>query len=179
MRKSEFTDNKLRNAFIELYKKKPVDKIAIREVSELAETARGTFYIYYQDIYDLLETLESEMLQGIALLSSHNQGDLNKAYDFIDQNRDMLRALLGPYSNQSLEYKIKTMFQSEVLNKVARQDKVVTKTMRAKTEYTSSAALGMLKMFLFSDHELSKTEIARSIQDYSAYLDKMDGLEGE
>ena len=53
------------NAFIQLRAKKPLEKITIRELTQLAGINKATFYLHYQDIYDLSHQLETEMIQSI------------------------------------------------------------------------------------------------------------------
>ena len=45
----------LANSFKELVKKKPIEKITIREITDLAGVIRPTFYNHFQDKYELLE----------------------------------------------------------------------------------------------------------------------------
>lgn len=61
----ERTKNSIKNAFIELRSKKPLEKITVKELSELAVINRATFYSHYEDIYDLSEQIEDEILASI------------------------------------------------------------------------------------------------------------------
>lgn len=54
------TRNAIKNAFLELRAKKSTEKISIKELTELANINKATFYLHYHDIYDLAETLERE-----------------------------------------------------------------------------------------------------------------------
>ncbi len=60
---TDATRNKLIQAFCELYKKKPVSKITIKEITDLAGYNRCTFYQYFSDAYALLEYLEDKMIE--------------------------------------------------------------------------------------------------------------------
>ena len=61
---TEQTKDKLRSAFWTLYSSKPIDKITIKEITDLAGYNRGTFYLYYKDVYDILASIEAELLQA-------------------------------------------------------------------------------------------------------------------
>lgn len=41
-------------------KEKPIKDISVKELTDLADINRGTFYLHYRDIYDMLEQLEDE-----------------------------------------------------------------------------------------------------------------------
>lgn len=55
------TERAIRNAFYQLVQTKPVEKITVKELSELAEINKTTFYAHYETIYDLVATLEQEI----------------------------------------------------------------------------------------------------------------------
>lgn len=61
----ERTRRSIINAFIELRAKKPLEKITVKELSELALINKATFYSHFTDIYDLSEQLEKETIENI------------------------------------------------------------------------------------------------------------------
>ena len=67
--KSDQTKQALRDAFIRLYEQKDIRSISIRDITELAGYNRGTFYLYYLDIYDLFEQIKSELLSQLARMA--------------------------------------------------------------------------------------------------------------
>lgn len=62
---TEQTKANLRDAFWTLYMKKPIEKISVREITDLAGYNRGTFYLYYHDVYDLFSQIEEDLLTRI------------------------------------------------------------------------------------------------------------------
>ena len=48
-------DTLLAESFKELAKKHPIEKITIKEITDLAGVIRPTFYNHFQDKYELLE----------------------------------------------------------------------------------------------------------------------------
>ena len=59
------TKQNIINAFMELRQKKPLEKITVKELSELALINKATFYSHYNDIYDLSDQLEKETIDMI------------------------------------------------------------------------------------------------------------------
>lgn len=55
----------IKSAFLELRKKKPVEKITVTELSRLAEINKATFYLHYSDIYSLTDEMEDEAIDDI------------------------------------------------------------------------------------------------------------------
>ena len=64
-RRIQRTRNSLFSAFIELRAVKPVEKITVKELTEKANISKQTFYLHFQDIYDLSEYLENDALQSL------------------------------------------------------------------------------------------------------------------
>lgn len=52
----------IKAAFMTLRAKKPLEKITVKELSELAQINKATFYLHYRDIYDLSDQIEDEVL---------------------------------------------------------------------------------------------------------------------
>lgn len=61
----EKTKHGIFNAFIELRSKKPLERISVKELCELANINKSTFYAHYIDIYDLSDKIESEITAQI------------------------------------------------------------------------------------------------------------------
>ena len=55
----------IKEAFYQLRKKKPIEKISVKELSELAMINKATFYLHYKDVYDLSEKLENELITEV------------------------------------------------------------------------------------------------------------------
>jgi len=62
---TEQTKANLRAAFWSLYTQKPIEKISIKEITDTAGYNRGTFYLYYKDVYDIFSQIQEEILQTI------------------------------------------------------------------------------------------------------------------
>ncbi|MDE6789083.1 MAG: TetR/AcrR family transcriptional regulator [Ruminococcus sp.] len=61
----EKTRHGIFNAFIELRAKKPLERISVKEICELSNINKSTFYAHYLDIYDLSDKIESEITAQI------------------------------------------------------------------------------------------------------------------
>lgn len=67
-KRSRDTDEAIIRAAFEIMvgKSKPVNKITVREICELAEINRSTFYAHYTDVYDLFEKVEQQISKMLA-----------------------------------------------------------------------------------------------------------------
>ncbi len=62
------TRKRIVKAFLALLQNKPLERITVRELCELAEINKSTFYKYFSSIYDVFAQLEKRMIED-ALLS--------------------------------------------------------------------------------------------------------------
>lgn len=72
-----YTRMVIKNSFVELLKKKPINKITVKEICEMAEINRATFYKHYLDVYDLMDKLEQDFLTE---LQSNVQQSIEKNF---------------------------------------------------------------------------------------------------
>ena len=83
----EKTKSELVTAFWKLYEHKNIDKITISELTNLAGYHRGTFYEYFQDIYDLLEQEENAIIAQLPQMFTTiaNSTDINDPITIISK----------------------------------------------------------------------------------------------
>ena len=62
---TDATRNTFVEAFCELYRIKPVEKITVKEIVQKAGYSRATFYTYFHDVYDLLEYVENTFISTL------------------------------------------------------------------------------------------------------------------
>lgn len=56
------TRRALREALLDLIEEKGLDRVTVKELCERADLNRGTFYLHYRDVYDLLEQYTDDVL---------------------------------------------------------------------------------------------------------------------
>jgi AcrR family transcriptional regulator len=92
-RKTRYTRQAIREAFIELLREQPIDKVTVTRICELADISRGTFYLHYRDPYDLMESIEDEYLaalelqfwEKVALTKDDYSGDVSFWRELLDE----------------------------------------------------------------------------------------------
>lgn len=94
-----YTEHILKESFIKLLAKKPINKITVKEVCEMAEINRSTFYAHYSDCFALMEAIEDEILSDFEkALSGIEASNLNAViagiYEMVDNNEKACRTLI-------------------------------------------------------------------------------------
>ncbi|WP_412856497.1 TetR/AcrR family transcriptional regulator [Bacillus sp. 179-C3.3 HS] len=63
------TKNFLKKAFIEMVHKKGFSAVTVKDIVDYAQYNRTTYYVYYQNIHELVEELMDEMFEAIQYYS--------------------------------------------------------------------------------------------------------------
>lgn len=59
------TNRAIKEAFLTLLKQKSFDNISVKNLCDMAMISRGTFYLHYQDKYDLADTIENDAIEEL------------------------------------------------------------------------------------------------------------------
>ena len=60
-RRTRYTRQTIKETFLELLKQKNFTKITVTEICKISEINRGTFYLHYYDIHDVLEDILNDI----------------------------------------------------------------------------------------------------------------------
>ncbi len=94
-----YTRRVLKESFLKLLNEKPVNKITVKEVCELAELNRATFYAHYSDCFALLASIEQELIddfeKSLELMNTTDVSALVEAiYLMVEQHDAACRLLI-------------------------------------------------------------------------------------
>ena len=118
------TKKLLMQALTELLQQKQAKEITVRELTDLADMNRGTFYLYYKDIFDMIEKIEDELfenLNGIIALrenadvSEQAKPILRDLFAFIEDNQEMCRVLLSPNGDMNFLHRLNEVMREKCL----------------------------------------------------------------
>jgi len=62
-RRIKRTKKLLRDSLLRLLEEKPITKISVKELTEMADVNRSTFYFYYKDVVDMVENIQDEIFE--------------------------------------------------------------------------------------------------------------------
>jgi len=167
------TKERIRNAFFDLYAEKKIDRISIKEITDRAQLNRGTFYVYYKDIYDLLEKTEDELLAELIMklrdlipriLREENIDPFLPPLEFYQRYSRFLKTLLGVNGDPHFIHKIKTILK-KTLTELMRNEKIPeVENMEYVIEFISSGQIGIISHWLANDMSLPINELGEMIK---------------
>ncbi|KAB2494262.1 TetR/AcrR family transcriptional regulator [Priestia endophytica] len=170
------TKTSIRNALTELIEEKGFEAITVKDITVKAEINRGTFYLHYQDKYDLMDKCQQEIMYQMATIAKTtlSKGVLDSElafsfaisiFEYLSQNADFMKAVLGPKGDLSFQIKIKefmrkTLFEDSEQNSFIKQEALLVPE-GYLTSYISSAHLGVVQQWLQYGRKESPQEMAR------------------
>ena len=104
------TKAQLRHGLAKLLKEKTIKEITVKELVEEVDINRSTFYLHYQDIYDMIEHIENDLIEKFTdalgpkvnpnIISTASQEEeflkiMKSIFNLLLENRTICRALLG------------------------------------------------------------------------------------
>ena len=113
-RKIRYTKMVIRDSLMELMKTRSILNIAVKDICDLADISRSTFYDHYKDQYDLLRQIEDEVLAYLVDLLSNYDDKRNKR-DIIQmleevlsyiENSTYVQVLLSEHGNIDFQKKL-------------------------------------------------------------------------
>lgn len=119
------TKQQIRQALIELLAEKSENSISVRELAQRANINRGTFYIHYKDIHDLVEQLvdeANEKLLGVCKRHPPAQTPrasypfLTDLFETLQSDPQLFRILLGSTGSHAYSERICVTIQENFLN---------------------------------------------------------------
>ena len=166
--RSKLTKKLLKDAYLQLLHTNNNNKITVKDIREIAEVNRSTFYIYYNEPNDLLiELEESTIKETLDYLSriKVNRKNVNNSQDgvlslltYIKKNQEILYSLLIDNKDQTFRKK----FKSISLHAIEDSFPVILKAEEYKATYSfiANGALGIIEDWIENDCETSKKQMS-------------------
>ena len=164
-RKSE---ENIKRVFLDLLKKKNINKISVSEVCNLADLGRGTFYLHYTDIYDLYQSIENELYKGLldifdncfpTINAENSQKLTNELITYIEKNKDLFLLLIHSGNTNSFN-KLKDLFNQKVLFENKKVYTITNDLDYIESIFVVSGMVGVLEKWLIDGMLIDKKDIA-------------------
>ncbi|MEC0373168.1 TetR/AcrR family transcriptional regulator [Paenibacillus chibensis] len=173
------TKKLIRQALLELTEEKGLSRISVMDLAERAEINRGTFYLHYHDVADLVDQLKQEIFEGIKLIAVElnpmevrlyaERGEayptLLKILEYLLSHADYLRVMLSPNGDLQLPVELKELMAERMLQQFqSHMDIPGESTAVIPWSYflafTASANIGLLTHWMSRGNDLTTRELA-------------------
>lgn len=132
-RRSRRTRNALTAALMALLKEKPLKNITVTELAERADVNRATFYVHFQDVFDMFDQVKLEfcdicrdLVDAHAHELTHNENRpfLEDIFRYFAANEDAFATIFGENADGAFFGEIIDVVRDRCLAAVAPLDKV-------------------------------------------------------
>lgn len=154
------TKAQLRAGLAKLMQEKSIKEITVKELVEEVDINRSTFYLHYTDIFNMLSTIEEELLEEIRqTIQNHPVSPFNESsFPFIEdifhilaENKDICNALLGPNGDIAFIHRIENLISTHSLNVLRRTFPDTIEDLKYSYSFCLSGCIGLVKTWLTSD----------------------------
>lgn len=156
--------------FVELLKKKPLNKITVKEICELAEINRATFYKYYADAYDLMDKMEAAILIELqeVMQDSAKDGVSKTVVRILEKMKEdgaLYIALFSDHGDTRFPLKIFKLCYAEFEGTIQKKFPQLTEQQRAWIYvYTAQGSSGILNYWISDGMAEPPKEVAGFIE---------------
>lgn len=166
----------LRQCLTTLLHTKKIQDITVRELAEMADINRGTFYLHYKDVFDLLEQIENELaaeleqvLELYQVPNLHTKPSLffSDLYPLLQKNADLITSLLGENGDLYFVSRLKTMLQERCLHRwLELETEKDEETLEIYSAFLVSGCVGMVQYWLESGMKESTEQMAKLTEEF-------------
>nr|WP_078430561.1 TetR/AcrR family transcriptional regulator [Alkalihalobacterium alkalinitrilicum] len=113
-RRKKYTRMILKDSLMKILKEKPISTITVKEICELADINRSTFYSHFSDQFDLLYKIEEELIEDMnETLSQYNYTKeeeaiqmTEKMLDYVAANSDKCQTLFSEHGDATFQKRV-------------------------------------------------------------------------
>ena len=169
----------LRDSLMELMKTKSILSISIKDICELADISRSTFYAHYKDQYDLLKQIENETLAYFEDMlnrykDKHTKKEtiqmLEEILTYVANNGNTIQVLLS--ENGDIDFQKKLFFYFIMHNQVTKYFPENQPDDETKTYYSAflvHGAIGIIQYWLKNNTAMPVEKLARIIMKWTEH----------
>lgn len=168
---SELTKKALAASAAEILKKKSLDKITIKEITDSCGLTRNTFYYHFQDIYDLLSWMLVK--EADELLDRFDNEELWEAgflegLNFLYENRSMINHIYKSINREDLESyldRVGGIYALRLVKVQAEGLRISKAAEKIAAEFFLNAFLGIVTRWIANDMDMKPETLAKLCND--------------
>ena len=179
--KTTQTRRELRQAFWQLCDRMPFEKVTVAQICERAGYNRGTFYLHYEGLQEMVDALEQELLDGMeacvekalkAVCTKKSKlaqlTALKDVMAYFNKYETEVKILLGKQADPNfitaLKARLKPLWRTYVITDTGSHTDAEIDLM---LEHTLSGMLTMVGRWLIEPDGVSASEIGKLVYDTS------------
>ena len=169
-RRTLYSKKVMIDAFLMLLQEKPLNKITVTDICKKADINRGTFYSYYNDPFDLMRSIEEEMIEKmmstITISGDESlQNMLNEIFNLILENKEFCKIL---FNEKNSSYVLSTLLNSAYEKKIEDIKKQFPMANETQLEYyftyVTGGTIEIIRKWINDDMKIPAGEVIRILE---------------
>lgn len=168
------TKQNLQDAFWELYTVNRIESITVKEITTRAGYNRSTFYEYFADVYDVLDSIETTLIDELQqvplqhLSTNELTNPVEMMVKIYVEHKDYLAVLLGPKGDPAFQQKMKDSMKPALRQLILQQEGTDKVRLEYTLEYALSAMIGVLNYWFQQKEPLPLEELMNLMGEISS-----------
>ena len=172
------TRMQLRAGLTQLMREKPIKDITVRELAQLVDINRCTFYLHYRDIYDMVEQVEQEVFEEFeALVRAHPAQELQSKpisilldlFEFFSANADLCAVFLGGNGDMAFFNKLIALIRGRVVEYWLQEQKKNPEQFDYYFAFLASGFIGIIREWFARDMKETPAQMASLAEQLVLY----------
>ena len=173
-RRVKYTKKVLKETLLNFLEEKDISEISITEICREADINRGTFYRYYDDIYDLLKGIEQEFIDEIKSSDSIERMQEETIYSFtkniltiFENNKKLVKILFNTDRNIYFIDEVLEIAYDKCINHWGQLlNEKNNKELENAVIFIFNGALGVINYWVKNDFDTPSDDLAKYIENY-------------
>ncbi|MDX5474717.1 MAG: TetR family transcriptional regulator C-terminal domain-containing protein [Bacillaceae bacterium] len=171
-RRKKYTRMVLKESLMTLLKEKPISSITVKELCEVADINRSTFYSHYSDQFDLLYKIEEEIIEDMnETLSQYNFTKeeeealqmTEKLLEYVAANKDICQTLFSEHGDPSFQKRVMLIAHQYTVKGQMASNEVDKETSEYISMFVVSGSIHVIKRWLDLGMDKSPKEMAELV----------------
>ena len=187
--KNRKTKKLIQTSFVQILEKKSFETITIGEIAKKAQINRGTFYLHFQDKFDLLEQIEQQLFKDIGNHIDELQLNYSSTHTFekeqeqlaatlfssIKEYSPLLKIFLSNRGRAGFHLRFRDAFSEKVRSNLEKNESLQT-NLKVPLDYflsfITSAFLGLIEQWVQNGLDKSAEEMTVLYVDIISFIQK-------
>ncbi|TWE01912.1 TetR family transcriptional regulator [Neobacillus bataviensis] len=169
-RRTLYSKKVIIDAFLKLLQEKNLNKITVTDICKEADINRGTFYSYYNDPFDLMRSIEEEMIEKM-MRTINISGDesikniLNDIFNLILENIELCKII---FNEKNGSHVLNTILKSVYVRTIEEQKRRFPNANETQLEYcftyTTGGTIEVVRKWINDEMKLPAEEVIRILE---------------
>lgn len=178
----KYTRMVIRDSLFSLLREKPIGKVTVTDICRGADINRATFYAHYSDPFELLQSIEREMIDDVTERLSDAFTDeesdlfntLAQVFGYIRDNAEACSILLSDSGDNSFQAQVVSMLAQRFISEWAAKRTISRQDAEYLYIFAAIGSVGVIRKWLRdgmtkSDEDMAELIIKISNNGYRAF----------